>query len=42
MKIQEYDKNDKICKNICKNEIINKKTVERSLDGPCNYSRCML
>ena len=29
MKMQEYDKNDKNCKNIDKNEIFNKKTVER-------------
>ena len=42
MKMQEYDKNDKNCKNIGKNEIFNKKTVERSSDGPCNYCRCVL
>ena len=30
MKMQEYDKNDKNYKNIGKNEIFNKKTVERS------------
>ena len=29
MKMQEYDKNDKNCKNFGKNEIFNKKTVER-------------
>ena len=40
--MQEYDKNDKDCKNIGKNEIFNKETVERSSDGPCNYSRCAL
>ena len=34
--MQEYDKNGKNCKKIGKNEIFNNKTVERSLDGPCN------
>ena len=40
--MQEYDKNGKNYKNIGKNEIFHKKTVVRSSDGPCNYSRCML
>ena len=31
MKIQEYDKNDKKCKNICKNEMINKKTTDKAV-----------
>ena len=30
--MQEYDKNYKDCKNIGKNEIFNKKTVEKSMD----------
>ena len=42
MKMQEYDKNDKNCKNIGKNEIFNQKTVERSSDGPGYYPECML
>ena len=42
MKIQEYDKNDKNCKNIGKNEIFNMKTTEKFSDGPGNYHKCML
>ena len=40
--MQEYDKNDKNCKNISKYEIFNKKMVERSSDGPRNYCRFVL
>ena len=32
----------KIVKKIGKNTIVNKKTLERSSDEPCNYFRCML
>ena len=40
--MQEYDKNDKNCKNISKNEIFNKKMVERFSDGLYNYCGCVL
>ena len=42
IKIQENDKNYKNCKKIDKNTIVNKKTLERSLDEPRNYPRCVL
>ena len=32
----------KIVKKICKNTIVNKKTLERSSDKPGNYPRCVL
>ena len=37
IKIQENDKNYKNCKKICKNTIVNKKTLERSSVEPGNY-----
>ena len=42
MKMQEYDKNDKNCKKIGKNEIFNKKMAERSSDQLGNFPRCVL
>ena len=42
MKMQEYDQNDKNCKNFGKNKIFNKKTTEKSSDGPGNCHRCVL
>ena len=39
IKMQENDKNYKNCKKICKNTIINKKTLKRSSDEPGNYPR---
>ena len=39
--MQENDKNYN-CKKICKNTIVNKKTLERSSDKPGNYPRCVL
>ena len=32
----------KIVKKICKNTIVNKKTLERLSDKPGNYPRCVL
>ena len=42
IKMQEDDKNYKNYKKICKNTIVNKKTLERSSDEPGNYPRCVL
>ena len=42
IKMQENDKNYTNCKKICKNTIVNKKTLERSSNKPGNYPICML